>query len=175
MTATVRVYRVEVAPWWTLRAVRARNGRIDSPCPTRTLCQRTWWPGGGMLPPSGKQGTPVRFRDGPAAVIGRSRPAAIQPLRLPRNDEFRAAARRLAVGRARESEDLPGFGSLPDREGGMADTAARAAGDTEFRTRCQPPVSCAPGVPRHAGTGAARDGRRGRPWTRADPAGTLRT
>jgi hypothetical protein len=55
------------------------------------------------------------------------------------------AARRRAIARARESEDLPGVWSLPDREGGMAGTAAAAAGRDALQGSA-PARTCVPGV-----------------------------
>lgn len=99
-----------------------------------------------------------------------------QPLRPPRNVGFRAAARRHATGRARKSEDLPSVESLPDREGGMADTAARATG-----TSNSGPVSGSRALrPWRAPARRAvvvRGGRAagGLPWMRAEQAGGSRT
>jgi hypothetical protein len=88
--------------------------------------------------PSGKQGTPVRIRDGPAAVFGRFSGLGNQGREKGQSHSSHCrvapaaggsnGARRHAAVRVRESEDLPGVMSLSDREGGMAGTAAAAAG-----------------------------------------------
>ena len=70
---------------------------------------------------AGKQGTPVRFRDGPAAVT-RRRGRLLQAIA---GGAIGAFARRHAADEVWESEDLPGVMGSPDREGGMAGTAVR--------------------------------------------------
>jgi len=68
----------------------------------------------------------------------KDRPAAFDPLRS--SGSWRRIARRTQSADARKSEDLPGVGSLSDREGGMTGTAAGAAG----RDNAQDPLLQAP-------------------------------
>jgi len=57
----------------TLRVVAADTAQLDSTGTTDRFTQRIWWPVETPLRAAGKQGTPVRFRDGPAAVTRRLR------------------------------------------------------------------------------------------------------
>jgi hypothetical protein len=141
--------------WQTLPARPGVRGNVDRVTATATLSARLWWPAerscswpanrelrcdSGTAPPlcSGDfRPWETRFgREG-----GRIRAIVVFSRRWWANE-----ARRHAAARARESEDLPGVVSLPDREGGRAGTAARAVGGDTLQGSA--PARTAPGVVR---------------------------
>jgi len=122
--------------WKAVTVVRRSLAVVDRVTLTGRLRLRLWWPGRSrcFIPANREHrcesGTapPLCSGDSSSRAIGKgSRAVAFEP--LPPTGPARAAeARRRAAAGVRESEDLPGVRSLPDREGGMAGTAARAAG-----------------------------------------------
>lgn len=100
-----------------------------------------------LLRTAGKQGTPVRFRDGPAAVTKRRS----RLIRAIAGGARASVARRHPAGGAWESEDLPVFESRPNCEGRAAGTVAQAAGNASSITgRRHPRAVAAPLRPRVA-------------------------
>ena len=178
--AQLRASRRQSLTFRIAAGVRASRFRrrvvfLDSRCPAGKLPLDS----GGLV----RAAAPARQTGNSGVNPGRPRrcdraveAGCFQPLRPPRNVGFRAAARRHATGRARKSEDLPSVESLPDREGGMADTAARATG-----TSNSGPVSGSRALrPWRAPARRAvvvRGGRAagGLPWMRAEQAGGSRT
>ena len=117
-------------PCWCLPVGRTAPRSIDTGTRPATLRPND---SGGLpygLRAAGKQGTPVRFRDGPAAVTKRRS----RLIRAIAGGARASVARRHPAGGAWESEDLPVFESRPDCEGRAAGTVAQAAGNASSIT-----------------------------------------
>jgi len=112
--------------WKAVTVVRRSLAVVDRVTLTGRLRLRLWWPGRSrcFIPANREHrcesGTapPLCSGDSSSRAIGKgSRAVAFEP--LPPTGPARAAeARRRAAAGVRESEDLPGVRSLPDREAG---------------------------------------------------------
>ena len=148
------------------RRSAARANLLDTGCSPDRLPGTILVAHRSQLLSPGKQGTPVRFRDGPAAVSRRlfrtGKKGRLISSHCEQGGPCGLVREKAPAGRARESEDLPAFESMPTCAGGVAGTVASewsvAAGHQFFGKR-----SCKQSVPRgravllHARTAGVAD------------------